>query len=177
MIQKNSKLIILLLSFIIIFSRFSYLFPLHYDIHTDQLIINNPRILCGHANISFSSQIPPLSIPPVPFYGHFSSCETSHGSTIINGRFYNIPNNDTNPKNYYLYLLHPNNSMRRDLSWIFTKGLRFKQDSDGVIHDTILDLTFEGKSDFPLRGVDGGWVKVYHIQNSVVTTAGPAQIL
>ncbi|RHZ83419.1 hypothetical protein Glove_94g38 [Diversispora epigaea] len=177
-IQRNSNLniIILLLSFFIIFS---YSFPLTYDHHpNNQLIFNNTRILCGFANISFSSQIPP-SNPPVPFYGHFSSCETSHGSTIINGRFYNLPNNDTNPKNYYLYLLYPDNKMRRDLSWIFTKGLKIKRDSGGIVREAILSLTFRKKSDFPLRGASsyvGGWVKVYHIQNSVITSAGPARI-
>ncbi|CAG8446866.1 11153_t:CDS:2 [Diversispora eburnea] len=56
------------------------------------------------------------------------------------------------------------------------KGLRV---SDGIAREAILSLIIRRKSDFPLRGANsyvGGWVKVYHIQNSVITSAGPARI-
>ncbi|CAG8482585.1 13446_t:CDS:2 [Acaulospora colombiana] len=129
----------------------SYALPLQYDTSFQQLFTKS-RMICVHTNLT-SSYMP------------------------ISGRFYNLPEDD-NPKNYHLYLLHPDNSMRRDLSWIFSRGLRIGKDANGVARDATLELVFRSV-EFPLQGVNsyvGGWIKVYHIRDSIVTAAGPAQI-
>ncbi|CAG8612246.1 4049_t:CDS:1 [Acaulospora morrowiae] len=154
---------------------FSYVLPLQYVLSSQQVL--KSREFCVHANLTSSYRIRDPSSIPSTFHGYLSSCEISREITSISGRFYNIPD-DTNPKNYHLYLLNPDNSMRQDLSWIFSKGLIIKKDVNGVARNATLELMFR-TADFPLRGANsyvGGWIKVYHIRDSVVTAAGPAQM-
>ncbi|RIA95115.1 hypothetical protein C1645_758212 [Glomus cerebriforme] len=105
--------------------------------------------------------------------GYISSCYFNTKRTVIRGRFINLPG-DLDIRNYHFYLLNPDNSLRRDLSQFFQSGLTI--DKDGKSAELTLNL--EKSSLFPLKGINSyvdGWVKLYHLRDGIVSSAGPAQ--
>ncbi|GBB96386.1 hypothetical protein RclHR1_02740017 [Rhizophagus clarus] len=107
--------------------------------------------------------------------GYISSCyfNTKQHQTVIRGSFSNLPG-DSNKRNYHFYLLNPDNSLRRDLSSLFQSGLMISNDGKSAE----LSLNLRKSSSFPLEGVNSyvdGWVKLYHLHDGIISSAGPAQ--
>ncbi|CAG8526466.1 28523_t:CDS:1, partial [Racocetra persica] len=126
--------------------------------------------ICVHADLVNSNPLTINDLYSKQFYGFISSCETPDGSTFVKGMFFNMP--DNNQENYYFYLLYPDNSMRHDLTALFSKALTFKG------NQAELNLYLQ-PYDFPLRGFDNyaeGWIVVYYFHDSIVTAAGPARL-
>ncbi|CAG8564923.1 16240_t:CDS:1 [Funneliformis caledonium] len=138
---------------------------------TQQFQLYNRNQICVHANLLSHTT---YHKEAREIQGYISSCYYSkRQQTVIRGHFTNLPS-DSNLRNYHFYLLNPDNTLRRDLSQLFQRGLIINKDDNSAK----LMLNLKKSSDFPLDGIDSyvnGWVKFYHIRDSVVSSTCPAQ--
>ncbi|CAI2176399.1 2564_t:CDS:1 [Funneliformis geosporum] len=138
---------------------------------TQQFQLYNQNQICVHANLlphtTYRKEAREIQ-------GYISSCYYNERlQTVIRGHFTNLPS-DSNLSNYHFYLLNPDNSLRRDLSQLFQRGLIINKNDNSA--ELLLNL--KKSSDFPLDGINSyvnGWVKLYHLRDSVVSSTCPAQ--
>ncbi|RGB24850.1 hypothetical protein C1646_725219 [Rhizophagus diaphanus] len=137
--------------------------------------IFNQNPTCVHANLLSNTMNLNQHNETEGINGYISSCyfNTKQHQTVIRGRFTNLPG-DLNKRNYHFYLLNPDNSLRRDLSQLFQSGLIINNDGNSAE----LSLNLMKSSIFPLEGINSyvnGWVKLYHLHDGIVSSAGPAK--